>query len=63
MSHYDPLRPKILTLRPTMSQMLVEYNVTTQKKTKKVFHLSQFCPKNTLFGPVWPQNLKMLCFK
>ena len=63
MSHYESLWPKILILRPTMTQMSIEYNVTTQKKTKEVFHLSQFCPKNTFFGPIWPQNLKMFCFK
>ena len=54
MSHYEPLGPKILTLRPTMTQMSIDYNVTTRKKTKEVFHMSQFCPKNTLlaqFGP------------
>ena len=63
MSHYEPLWPKILTLRPTITQMSIEYNVTTQKKTKEVFHLSQFYPKNNFFGPIWLQNLKMLCFK
>ena len=63
MSHYEPLWPKILTLRPPMTQISIEYNVTTKKKTKEVFHLSQFCHKNTYFGQIWPQNLKMLCFK
>ena len=60
MSHYESLWPKILTLRRTMTQLSIEYNVMTQNKTKEVLSPISFLSQKYL---IWSQNLKMLCLK
>ena len=73
MSHYEPLWATRLTKShyeslwvimtqniDTMTQLSIEYNVITQKKTKKSPFTYLILSQNYL---IWSQNVKMLCLK